>query len=83
MFKVVHEAVERFFEAATPGAFLVDVFPSLQYLPSWFPGASFKATAKQWNKTLQKMVDVPHEFVKEQMVKLILFALPISFSRQL
>ncbi|GJE86536.1 cytochrome P450 [Phanerochaete sordida] len=67
LFKVVHEAVEQFFKAATPGAFLVDVFPSLRYLPSWFPGTSFKAKAKRWNETLQKMVDVPHEFVKEQM----------------
>ncbi|GJE86535.1 cytochrome P450 [Phanerochaete sordida] len=69
LLEVVHEAIDKFFEASTPGAFLVDVFPLLRYVPAWVPGATFKATAKRWKVTLQKMVDVPHVFVKEQMAK--------------
>ncbi|KAI0351930.1 cytochrome P450 [Trametes cingulata] len=33
---------------STPGAFPVDTFPMLQYLPSWFPGAGFKRIAALW-----------------------------------
>ena len=32
-------------EAAVPGAFLVDLFPILKYVPSWFPGAGFQKKA--------------------------------------
>ena len=61
----------QFTEATTPGAFLVDVFPLLRHMPAWFPGASFKKTAREWSDTLNNMADVPHAFVKEQMVSTI------------
>ncbi|KAH9847609.1 CyP450 monooxygenase [Lenzites betulinus] len=35
-------------DIATPGQFLVEAFPSLQILPSWFPGAGFKRIAAGW-----------------------------------
>ncbi|GJE86541.1 cytochrome P450 [Phanerochaete sordida] len=64
---LVNAAMEQFATAMTPGAFLVDVFPLLRYVPAWFPGASFKAKARVWKDTLHTMADVPHKFVKEQM----------------
>ena len=37
------EALTQGFSAAVvPGRFLVNIFPSLKYTPSWFPGAGFK-----------------------------------------
>ncbi|KAI0372684.1 cytochrome P450 [Pilatotrama ljubarskyi] len=33
---------------STPGAFRVDTFPILRYLPSWFPGVGFKRLAAVW-----------------------------------
>lgn len=31
-----------------PGAFLVDMIPWLKYVPSWLPGAGWKAKAERW-----------------------------------
>ncbi|KAF8810286.1 cytochrome P450 [Phlegmacium glaucopus] len=61
------EAMQQFSLAAAPGSFLVDIFPPLKYLPAWFPGAGFKRTAVHWAETLTKMVEAPHQFVKQQM----------------
>ncbi|KAL7280912.1 hypothetical protein ACG7TL_005856 [Trametes sanguinea] len=33
---------------STPGAFAVDTFPFLRYVPSWFPGGRFKRLAAAW-----------------------------------
>jgi len=43
------ETVLRYFTTILePGAYIVDTLPFLRYLPDWFPGASFKRTAKEW-----------------------------------
>ncbi|KAJ7708746.1 cytochrome P450 [Mycena rosella] len=60
-------ATGQFALATSPGAFLVNLIPPLQHLPSWFPGAGFKNTAKAWAETLHQMVEQPFQFVKEQM----------------
>ena len=69
------EAVEAgsaaFGEAFVPGAFLVETFPILRHIPDWFPGAGFKQTAKAWRKTLDLMCDQPHNWVKQQMVRVL------------
>lgn len=81
---LVDRATEQFSLSTEPGAFLVDVIPQcmlasegfyhptdkpiVQYIPEWFPGAGFKKTAKIWAKCLADMADIPHEFVKGQMV---------------
>lgn len=65
---LVDVATEQFSEATRPGAFLVDVLPVLRYVPSWFPGAGFQKIAVSWSKTANDMADIPHDFVKQQMV---------------
>ncbi|KAF8975308.1 cytochrome P450 [Cyathus striatus] len=57
--------VQPILEASVPGAFLVDTFPLLKYVPTWFPGAEFKCKAREWRKLARKMVDVPFEETKE------------------
>ncbi|KAF5367913.1 hypothetical protein D9757_007761 [Collybiopsis confluens] len=47
--------------------YLVDVIPILQYLPSWFPGASFKCVAAGYKSALQEFYDKPFENVQQQM----------------
>ena len=37
------------------------------HLPRWFPGASFKRTAQDWKKNLEKVMDTPYAFVKQRM----------------
>ncbi|KAF8823976.1 hypothetical protein HHX47_DHR9000405 [Lentinula edodes] len=53
--------------AGIPGAFLVDVFPILKYVPSWFPGASFKRKARKWNGILGATITPPFMKVKQAM----------------
>jgi cytochrome P450 len=60
------KATEQFALSTTPG-FLVNLVPSLRHIPDWFPGASFKKTAKEWSATLNQMVDQPYNFVKKQI----------------
>lgn len=66
---LVNTATEQFSLSTAPGAFLVDVFPLLRYVPSWMPGAGFQTKAQEWKKVVEDMADVPHEFVKQRMVR--------------
>ena len=56
-------------EAAIPGAFLVDFFPILKYVPSWFPGAGFQKKAALWREATKTMAEKPFHHVQEQLVQ--------------
>ena len=36
---IAEEVLNGIVQAGIPGSFWVDLFPVLQYVPSWFPGA--------------------------------------------
>ena len=55
-------------EAAIPGAFWVDLFPILKYVPSWFPGAGFRRKAAHWRELNAITVEKPFRYVEEQLV---------------
>ena len=55
-------------EVSTPGAFLVDLFPILVYIPSWFPGAGFQKKAAHWRKLGTTLTEKPFRYVQEQLV---------------
>ncbi|KAJ3983549.1 cytochrome P450 [Lentinula detonsa] len=66
---VAAEKMTTIFKAAgMPGSFLVDIFPILRYIPSWFPGASFKRKAKSWRGIFQKTITPPFMHVKQAMI---------------
>lgn len=67
-------------QSTAPGAFMVDIMPSLAKVPEWFPGAGFKRLAREWGQTLDEMVDGPYKFVKDQMAAGIA---PVSFTSNL
>ncbi|KIK55702.1 hypothetical protein GYMLUDRAFT_230770 [Collybiopsis luxurians FD-317 M1] len=54
--------------ASIPGAFYVDQFPFLKYVPEWFPGANFKRTAREWNGLHLKMIEDPFSVAKERIM---------------
>ncbi|EIN04655.1 CyP450 monooxygenase [Punctularia strigosozonata HHB-11173 SS5] len=58
-------AFEAFNESAQPTAYLVNTFPWLKYVPSWFPGAHFKRQAAAWKKVVDEFVNWPFQHVKE------------------
>ena len=37
--------------ALVPGKYLVESFPILRYIPSWFPGARFQREIAAWRRT--------------------------------
>ncbi|KAJ5388935.1 O-methylsterigmatocystin oxidoreductase [Penicillium cataractarum] len=65
--EMINRMMSNLSAATVPLAWLVDIFPGLNYIPDRFPGAAFKQTARQWNKTLQAVVDGPYLFVRRQM----------------
>lgn len=64
----VEEGVATFNEAFVPGAFLVETFPSLRHIPSWFPGGGFKRTAAKWKEIAHNMRDAPFKKTLEAIV---------------
>ncbi|KAH9476870.1 Tryptamine 4-monooxygenase [Psilocybe cubensis] len=63
--EATHLANEGLAIASVPGKFWVDSFPSLKYLPAWFPGAVFKRKAKVWREAADHMVDMPYETMRK------------------
>ncbi|TEB22313.1 cytochrome P450 [Coprinellus micaceus] len=61
------EGVHPLMAAGVPGAFLVDTLPVLKYVPSWFPGASFKTKARHWKVLARTMIEMPFAASKEFM----------------
>ncbi|KZS88921.1 cytochrome P450 [Sistotremastrum niveocremeum HHB9708] len=65
--KLADIATEQFSASTEPGAWLVDLMPSLKHIPTWFPLAGFRRTALKWRATLEEMAEKPYAMVKAQM----------------
>ncbi|CAL1711930.1 unnamed protein product [Somion occarium] len=59
----------QIFERACVGAWAVNFFPSLRFLPGWLPGVQFKRTASQWRETLKEWREAPYQFTKSQLAE--------------
>jgi hypothetical protein len=66
---IAEEVFKGLAEAAIPGAFWVDMFPILKYVPRWFPGAGFKKKAAYWRECINTMAESPFRHVQEQLVQ--------------
>ena len=66
---IAEEVLNGAAEAGIPGTFLVDMFPFLKYLPSWFPGAGFQKKAARWRELVNTMAEKPFRHVQEQLVQ--------------
>ena len=69
---IAEELLDGVAEVGIPGAFLVDLFPMLKYVPSWFPGAGFQTKAARWREITHIMADKPFDHVQEQLVQFLL-----------
>ena len=56
-------------QVRNPGSFLVDTFPTLKYVPSWFPGAGFKRKAAYLREVAKIVFEKPFRHVEEQLVR--------------
>ncbi len=59
-------------EILIPGRFPVEAFPSLRYLPSWFPGGGFKKWAADAKRDILHTVDYLFDGAKSVVVSLSL-----------
>ena len=67
--KIAEEAFNGLAEASVIGAFWVDIFPLLKYVPSWVPGAGFQKKAAHWKAVNITMAEKPFNYVKQQLVQ--------------
>ncbi|KAG6856615.1 hypothetical protein H0H87_002570 [Tephrocybe sp. NHM501043] len=65
--KVIEEASRISGYALAPGRWLVDYYPIIRFIPSWFPGTGWKRQGEEWRERLNTLSGVPHAWVKEQM----------------
>ena len=69
---VAEEVFNEVAEASRiPGAFWVDFFPILKYVPSWFPGAGFQKKAARVREAIHTMAEKPFRHVQEQLVQVL------------
>jgi hypothetical protein len=47
-----------------------DQLDVVRHVPAWFPGAGFKKTAARWREMTMKLVNIPYNTVKSEMVSL-------------
>ncbi|KAH7890379.1 cytochrome P450 [Phlebopus sp. FC_14] len=64
---IAEQALDGMAKAAAPGAFMVDVFPWLKYVPGWVPGAGFQKKAAMWKTAVLEMRDAPFEAVQKAL----------------
>jgi hypothetical protein len=66
--KIAREALEGVNEATTPGKFLVEIFPIMTYIPSWFPGAGWRKKVDYWRDISRQVRLDSFKVVKNQVV---------------
>lgn len=67
---------ELFSQMKVPGAFLVDTFPILRYLPAWCPGGAYRRFASSYKSVSTALRAEPFEVVKRDMVRCPCFPEP-------
>jgi len=65
---LAEEAIRTLATAAVPGAFLVDVIPSLKYIPEWMPGAGFQTTVKKYREIQRRFRNEPFDAAVRNIV---------------
>lgn len=76
----VEKLIFTFTEAATPGRYLVNSFPALRHIPSWFPGAGFKRYFQSFSKEVDMTLRLPFEDAKRSFVSSATFVPGRDFS---
>ncbi|KAL8943871.1 MAG: hypothetical protein Q9211_000810 [Gyalolechia sp. 1 TL-2023] len=65
--ELIEHAMDNLSLAFVPLSWAIDAVPALEYLPDWFPGTSYRKTAREWKATNEAAAEVPYAFVKRQM----------------
>ncbi|KAI4106153.1 MAG: hypothetical protein LQ339_003150 [Xanthoria mediterranea] len=65
--ELIERAMDNLSRAFVPLSWAIDVVPAIEYLPDWFPGTSYRKTARAWKATNEAAAELPYSFVKQQM----------------
>jgi cytochrome P450 len=68
LLKLARDASFTVEEAVQPGRWMVDSFPALRFVPTWFPGASWKRIGASFREIFDRFRNVPFAWTKEQIV---------------
>ncbi|KAJ1300653.1 hypothetical protein OPQ81_002301 [Rhizoctonia solani] len=66
-FKEARLAFHNVMSAAMQTNFFVNIFPSLLYIPQWFPGTGWRRTGREYGAQQEKAKTEPYEWVKAQV----------------
>ncbi|KAI0350830.1 cytochrome P450 [Trametes cingulata] len=66
---VAEKGADIYIKITVPGRYLVETFPILRHLPSWFPGAGFKREAEAWKPDVLALRNAPFDHVKREVTK--------------
>ncbi|KAF8671204.1 cytochrome P450 [Rhizoctonia solani] len=67
LFEAVSQAVQGFSQAVLASNFYVNLFPWMQYIPAWFPGAQWKRKALAWREQTDQMLNIPYNWTRDKM----------------
>ncbi|KAL4259189.1 cytochrome P450 family protein [Pleurotus pulmonarius] len=67
--KIAHDSGWTLNNAGPPGGTMVDLFPILMNLPSWFPGTYYASFARKWRWAAEALHNRPYEYVKKRMAE--------------
>ena len=66
------ESVIMAFRLLQPGYTLISIFPLLQYIPAWFPGAISQRMVKETKRLTDFLRSQPLQNVKKQLVSCLM-----------
>ncbi|KAJ8502251.1 hypothetical protein ONZ51_g72 [Trametes cubensis] len=66
---IAEKGADVYIKITVPGRYLVETFPILRHLPSWFPGAGFKREAASWKPAVQALRDAPFDNAKREVAE--------------
>ncbi|KAK7464325.1 hypothetical protein VKT23_006493 [Stygiomarasmius scandens] len=64
---MAEKCMDQFSLSTTYGAFLVDMFPAMRFIPEWLPGGRWKKIGREWGANLTATIEEPFAFVKNEM----------------
>ncbi|CAE6497796.1 unnamed protein product [Rhizoctonia solani] len=68
-FQAAHELDNHAAQAAMITNFYVNVFPFLNRVPEWLPGASWKRTVREWREQKVYALDAPFRWTQNQVAQ--------------
>ncbi|KAJ6255808.1 hypothetical protein Dda_9418 [Drechslerella dactyloides] len=63
---LINQFMAEFSAAVVAGAWPVDIFTWIRYLPEWVPGVKFQAIARGYRKNLADATNIPFDFVERK-----------------